>query len=186
MHFDNGEIAPIEQATPVPFGEAHSESSFFGEARSESSLVRPPLGSSRRYPAGFYPTFELQEDDDSTQTAYHSRVRIKDNAGEALVIDTGAVRNLSGSFWVDRASHIAKLAGHGTAISALPQQVSIEEVGSGASKMTHKAEVPVALSATVTGLFKTGVITDSPIPALLGLEGIDANNMLLDPKRNRC
>ncbi len=52
--------------------------------------------------------------------------------------------------------------------------------------MTHKAEVPVALSATVTGLFKTGVITDSPIPALLGLEGIDSNNMLLDPKRNRC
>jgi hypothetical protein len=53
-------------------------------------------------------------------------------------------------------------------------------VGQGASQCTQKAILPIALSGGFTGTFSTGIVDDSSIPALLGLEAIESNRMLID------
>ena len=70
--------------------------------------------------------WEHQEFQTSTgnDTTYHSQVKLP--RGEALLIDTGAVQNLSGDHSVNRMAATAKEHGHGTQFSALPRVMIID------------------------------------------------------------
>ena len=63
----------------------------------------------------------------------------------------------------------------------LPRPITVEGVGSGVSALTHTAKLPIALSLTEQGTFHTGILSNSDVPGLLGLEGMLHNRMLIDP-----
>ena len=157
-----------------------TSSAAFGEVPSSSQDNSQQVQIAGR--RNIYPTFLPGSD---SAGAYHSRVRL--SHGEALVLDTGAVRNVSGDAWVQRTALLAETEGRrGTEKRPLPKPVELEGVGSGTSSMTHSATVPIALNKEVSGVFETGVINNSEIPALLGLEGMEANHMIIDAKNKRC
>jgi hypothetical protein len=115
--------------------------------------------------------------------AFHASVRLKH--GEALLVDCGAVGNLAGSSWVSRTSEEAKQAGRGTRISPLKKPINIGGVGKNDQVASELAEVPLAFENGMQSLFKTPIVPNSEIPALLGLELIDAHSMVIDSRNNR-
>ena len=119
-------------------------------------------------------TLDLPE----TLNAFHAAVRLAN--GEALLVDTGAPKNISGSQWIERAAELAKLAGHGTAIKPLAKRMSVDGVGQNASSCHNAAVVPICMSDGTTAHFETPVITDSPVPALLGLESLERRRSIID------
>ena len=139
------------------------------------------LAAYKRSSAGFYPVLmhDDSHDDDELVAAYHTNVRPA--FGEALVVDTGAVKNLSGDLFIQRCAALAKKANKATTLEPLQRAITVEGVGSGGSSLTHRAVLPIALSPSEQGTFQTGVLQNSEVPGLLGLEGINSNRMLLDP-----
>ena len=109
--------------------------------------------------------------------AYHALVRCK--KGEGLLVDCGAVNNLAGDRWLARNSAAASAAGQGTSVQAIPGK-SVEGVGSGTSTIDKVADTPICLQGGQIGSFKANIITDSELPALLGLESLSLNNALID------
>jgi len=57
---------------------------------------------------------------------------------------------------------------------------SVEGVGTGSSKITHKAKVPVCTANGIQGIFEPSVVADSDLPALMGLETLEKNRALID------
>jgi hypothetical protein len=114
---------------------------------------------------------------------FHASVRLKH--GEALLVDCGAVGNLAGSAWIARASTEAKQAGRGTHIGPLKNPINIGGVGKNDQVASECAEVPLAFENGMQSLFKTPIVPNSEIPALLGLELIDAHFMVIDSRNNR-
>ena len=120
----------------------------------------------------------------SPDFAFHALVRLKGNGREGLLIDCGAVSNLTGDKWIARASKIASEHGQGTTITDRPAQ-SVEGVGSGSSTIDKQAKVPVCLANGKVGVFETAVVSNSELPALLGLEGLERNKALIDIQGKR-
>ena len=120
----------------------------------------------------------------STDWAFHAQVRLKGNDREGLLIDCGAVSNLTGDKWIARASKIASEHGQGTTITDRPAQ-SVEGVGSGSSIIDKQAKVPVCLANGKVGVFETAVVSNSELPALLGLDGLERNKALIDIQGKR-
>lgn len=133
---------------------------------------------------GFFPWWQSDPNEslnssDAQVACYHSSVRL--NRGrEGLVIDTGAVKSLSGDAWVQRTKAIGELHGHGTNIVALERPFGIEGVGNGSNQVTQQAVVPIALSNGFVGTFKTSMVSTSEIPALYGLEPMIEQKTILD------
>jgi hypothetical protein len=116
--------------------------------------------------------------------AFHALVRLKGPNREGLLVDCGAITNLAGDKWVKRAADIAAIHGQGTLIVDTNPQ-NVEGVGTGASKITQRATVPVCLASGSVGDFQTQVVQDSELPALLGLEGLERNRALIDVTNQR-
>jgi hypothetical protein len=114
-----------------------------------------------------------------TSIAFHTNVRLIGKDREGLLVDSGAVSNLAGDRWVDRTAKIAAEHGQGTKTEARATQ-SVEGVGTGASTINQQATVPVCVSTGHVGSFKTAVVSDSDLPALMGLEGLERNRALID------
>lgn len=124
---------------------------------------------------GFYPWWHQD-------VAFHAKVRLP--SGEGLLVDCGAVTNLAGDRWVQRQQAIAEAHGQGTSIEALERPSSVEGVGNGASQIGHRASVPICLASGHEAKFETSVVTDSELPALLGLDSLERQGALIDC-RNR-
>ena len=111
--------------------------------------------------------------------AFHAQVRLKDQ-GEALLVDVGAWENLVGSIWVDRVEETAKKAGQGCVWHKLKRMLSVEGVGQKANEASNGVTVPICLEDGSTGNFKSAVIPNSELPALLGLSSISKLKGLVD------
>ena len=99
-------------------------------------------------------------------------------------MDTGAVFNLTGDSWVHRMEgHVPKsLPIH---YEELPEPQGVMGVGKHASTATHVAAVPVGMAdqgiePDENFRYKATVITNSDVPALLGLQSMMASNCILD------
>ena len=112
------------------------------------------------------------------QTVYHSRTRI--SGKEGLLVDIGAVDNVSGDMWVQRQADICARHGLKVKYTAMTTPLSLQGVGSGSSSCTTLAEVPVQFANGQAGSFKCPVISDSQVPALLGLRSLKAKRSVID------
>ena len=99
-------------------------------------------------------------------------------------MDIGAVFNLTGDAWVQRMEgHVPKnLPIH---YDELPEPQGVMGVGKHASTATHAASVPVGMSdqgiePDENFRYKATAITNSDVPALLGLQSMMASNCILD------
>jgi len=123
-----------------------------------------------------YPCWNTADD---MQLAFHTKVRLE--SGEALLVDTGAINNLAGSRWIQRTSELAAKAGQGTEVKQIHgREHSVGGVGTGESKVTHEAVVPVAFEDGARGTYSTSVIADSDLPALLALDPMHQRRVMLD------
>jgi hypothetical protein len=114
---------------------------------------------------------------------FHTAVRIP--GYEGILLDTGAVENLTGSMWCERVEKVASTHGHATQwkdIKAAP----VQGVGSGASTISKQSVLPICLADSTVGSFTTAVVDKSALPALMGLHSIIAHRIVLDPYHRRC
>lgn len=114
---------------------------------------------------------------------YHSNAVLRDGR-EGLLVDTGAVFNLTGDSWLQRMEgHVPEnMPIH---YERLSEPQGVMGVGQNASTATHVAAVPVGMAdqgiePDESFRYKATVITDSDVPALLGLQSMMASNCILD------
>ena len=118
-----------------------------------------------------------------SSSAYHAQVRLSE--GEGLLVDCGAVQNLSGDRWIDRIKLLTQRFGQGVSVKALSEVRTVEGVGSGSSQITTQAFVPICVSSGATGIFQTSIVSNSDLPALLGLEALKQQRALIDCHSNK-
>lgn len=110
---------------------------------------------------------------------FHARVKLQ--VGEALLVDTGAVGNLSGDLQFYRMSKLAKENGQGTNYTPLKHVLSIDGVGSGKpSTCKQTGTVPIALAGGQLATYKAPIIPESEVPSLLGLSTMTEMRVVLD------
>ena len=139
--------------------------------------------------ASLYPVFEWNEDSDteaagSPQPAdvvkasafNHSTTRIPGKEG--LLVDTGAVDNLTGADFVVRQSAAAAQRGLPTQWEILRKPKRMSGVGDGTKLCTHQATVHGAIAGGALTSYTAPVIpgTPSPTPPLYGLRSMAAEN----------
>ena len=120
---------------------------------------------------------EIAEDEEML-ASYHSKVKLPQ--GEALLVDTGAIKPLAGDAWVRRVATTAELHGRGTTFVPLEHPMHVEGVGQGSSSCTHRAVLPIAMEDGITGSYSPAVVPNSEIPALLGYDTLEGRRVLLD------
>eukprot|EP00971_Amphidinium_carterae_P350103 6491381-Amphidinium_carterae.2 len=99
-------------------------------------------------------------------------------SGEGLLLDTGCVKNLTGTGWIGRAQHV-RMSDDGD--SSL-----LHGVGGAGTPSKGCASVPLAVRTSADDLhvvFKTKVADQQDIPALLGLESLERMGAVLDCRR---
>lgn len=111
-----------------------------------------------------------------TALIYHSNVRLPGR--ESLLVDIGAIINLCGKEVAERIQEEAKLAGQGTSIRQLDQNVSLEGVGSGATSANQEYKLPIKLENGEQCDY-TALVLDGPLPALLGLNALERHGALI-------
>lgn len=110
---------------------------------------------------------------------YHAQVRLPPGQ-EGVLVDCGAVQNLTGDRWLDRVKNILQKFAQGISMRQLDTARPVEGVGTGASFIRHHAEVLICTANGAHGQFNTAVISNSDLPALLGLESLEAQRSLID------
>jgi hypothetical protein len=110
---------------------------------------------------------------------FHANVKLEDGR-EGLLVDTGAVRNLTGSAWVDRMSRLGQAHGRGTEVDKLERKESVEGVGPGSTQCENRATVPIALADGSLGTYAASMIESSDVPALLGLRSLQQMGAVID------
>ena len=121
----------------------------------------------------------------SPENIYHTTVRLKQGDGEGLLVDTGAIDNLCGEHWAKRTAAAAKKSGKGSRTETLQQPVDVGGVGKHNQIAVDQIVVPVAFENGDTSVFRSPVITDSHLPALLGLETLQKHGVLIDLRHQR-
>ena len=112
------------------------------------------------------------------ETLYHAHVRLYEC--EALLIDTGAVHDISGDKQMKRFAKIALENGQGSEFKPLQHRTSIEGVGGTPSHCSQTGTVPIKLADGKISSYKATIIEDSDVPALLGLATMTQERVLLD------
>ena len=112
------------------------------------------------------------------ETLYHAHVRLHEC--EALLIDTGAVHDISGDKQMKKFAKIALENGQGSEFKPLQHRTSIEGVGGTPSHCSQTGTVPIRLADGKVSSYRATVIEDSDVPALLGLATMTQERVLLD------
>ena len=113
------------------------------------------------------------------ESIYHARVRLLD--GEALLVDTGAVGDLTGELQFIRMAALAKKNGHGTSYTPLRNRMSIEGVGGGGpSVCTQTGTVSIVLANGQLSSYTAPIIPESEVPSLVGLTTMTRQRVVLD------
>jgi len=111
----------------------------------------------------------------------HSTSQLRGVDREGLLVDSGAIDNLSGKDFVDRQAVIAKRAGHATTFSELGGTLEVNGVGTGSQAATYEASVPIQIEKD-TAVFRTPVLegAGSGIPGLWGLKSQQRVRAMID------
>lgn len=117
-------------------------------------------------------------------SVFHATVRLPGKVREGLLVDCGALDNLSGEEWAARVESQATRAGQGSTWTAI-DTLSVEGVGSGESHINSKVVLPIKLQNGDQSTFTTNIVSKSPIPGLLGLRSLVANQALIDTYNRR-
>ena len=120
---------------------------------------------------------KLMSETTTYQSSFLAAVRLDEDDGQALLIDTGAVDGLAGDEWF--AEHIkdVKKAGLGDEIKEKPTSVVVSGVGKDAQRCTKVLNVPGVLSDGSMLSFEAPNIPGSNVPALCGIQTLDAHNL---------
>ena len=112
-------------------------------------------------------------------------VRLEDEIGESLLIDTGAYDGLGGDEWFD--SHEAVVEKHGLKhlISEKPTSIMVSGVGKDAERCTSIRKVPGVLEDGTLLSYEAPKIPKSSVPALCGMQTLDEQNMGVLPWSNQ-
>ena len=117
---------------------------------------------------------------DYLQNRAHSflaAVRLDDEIGESLLIDTGAYDGLGGDEWFD--AHEERVNHHdlGHLITEKPTSIMVSGVGKDAERCTSIRKVPGVLSDGTLMYYEAPKIPKSSVPALCGMQTLDEQNM---------
>lgn len=108
---------------------------------------------------------------------FHSSVRRP--KGEGLLIDSGAVWNLTGEYTFKRMTSHAEAHGQGASYEEIPEH-KVDGVGSVPSTVEKRGKTMLCLSDGTTAEFTSNMVKESDLPALFGLAGMHKNRALLD------
>jgi hypothetical protein len=107
----------------------------------------------------------------------------------ALLLDIGSVGNLAGSRWIVKQAAEALKSGRKPEQVRRDRALSVSGVGNGSQECKFNCHLPLAVrcegpsaqtSDWLKGYFKTPVVPDSPLPALLGLQSLTENRAVLN------
>ena len=117
--------------------------------------------------------------------SFHAAVRLDEDEGESLLIDTGAFHSLAGSEWW--AAHLSRVKQHGLGhmIKDEPTSIVVTGVGKDSETCTSQLSAPGALEDGTMLRFKAPNIPNSTVPALMGMEALDEHNMAPLPWSNQ-
>ena len=130
-------------------------------------------------PVNSRPRMKLQDLLSFVVWNFHAVVKLA-SAREGLLIDTGAVGNLTGDRWVARVQELCEPYKQGVAWEDMAKPLSINGVGQGGSACNKKIIAPLALADGSRAQFSAPVIPNSDVPALLGNASMSQHRMLID------
>ncbi len=124
--------------------------------------------------------FEILQEHLNTKLILHANTRLGDER-EGLLVDCGAISNLSGEQQIQRMAEIAKKqTGMPTTIRPLSRGLRVEGVGNGVQEAVNEAVVPICLADGSLGHYAAPFIPGSPIPSLYGLHSMHAQRTVID------
>ena len=119
------------------------------------------------------------------QDIYHSNARI--DGHEGLLVDTGAVQNLTGDGWTDRMDQRLP-AGKESEYKDLETPQSVMGVGKEPDVATKSVWMPIGVTTadgTLGAGYSATVLPQSAVPAPLGLNSMQDSNTILDLRDNK-
>ena len=121
-----------------------------------------------------------------TPSYNHSGTRLSGNK-EGLLVDTGAVQNLTGGDFVARVSVIAEANGRKTSWHPMTKVKHVSGVGDAAKACYYKANVPGMMKNGREIRYVAPVISGepSPCPPLYGLDSMKQTNTYMGTKYGR-
>jgi len=168
---------------PVGPSVAHSASgNYVVQASACAGGSQSPAANDRQqddgtdvFPCGFDPAGTEE------MSCFHAQAKLAGDQ-EAVLVDTGAKRGLSGGHWVDRVEKMAKAHGLSVQRRDLPKPMEVRGVGKGSHDITEQAVVPGVLEDGDNMNFTTAVIPESPLPALMGLDSLERLHGIVDTR----
>jgi hypothetical protein len=113
---------------------------------------------------------------------YHAEVRLPGRDREGILVDTGAIDNISGMNFVKRVEALAKRNKGKVTISPLKETIGVSGVGKQSDECTHEAVLPICLPDGRGGTFVTPIISNENIPAIWGLRSMSEQKVLIDTR----
>ena len=110
---------------------------------------------------------------------FHAVVKLA-SSREGLLVDTGAVGNLTGDRWVSRVQALCEPYKQGVVWEDMAKPLSINGVGQGGSACNKTITAPLALADGSRAQFTAPVIPNSDVPALLGNASMSQHRVLID------
>ena len=98
---------------------------------------------------------------------------------EGIMVDTGAYGNISGDKWIERTSKLMALHELSIKFTDLANPIRIEGVGAGGVTAKREAQCPIMVNGFL-GYYKTPVVPDSDLPAILGFDQMDKQKAIVD------
>ena len=111
---------------------------------------------------------------------YHSEVRLQGYRREGLLVDTGAVENISGLNFIKRVGAISKSHGGKVVMSPMKEVIGVSGIGKHSDQCTHEATIPICLPDGRRGSFSTPIISNPDIPAIWGLNSMSSQRVVID------
>ena len=132
-----------------------------------------------------YPVWECYDESEETTERVYLRKSDRLEHGEALLLDTGANKNLAGGKWVERMDKINSSYGiRKSEKSDLGYTAALGGVGTGVQRTRTKVQVPTTIAGKL-GTFTATYIEDSDLPALLGMQTMQDANAIIDLRHHR-
>jgi len=124
---------------------------------------------------------EYQRSDEHYFTKRGNKVRMKNKAGEALIIDTGSPEHLCGDEWSQRQKAAALSAGRPmTTYDERSRPLEVCGVGEGTQVSTHAVRVHIGMPGGAYGTYEAHEFPKSSTPALLGQKSLSKGRVLID------
>ena len=132
---------------------------------------------------GYFPWWRMDavSMDPQESSNYLVKTRMKDQRGEALLVDPGSPENLCGDEWSERMDYEAKTAGRPESYYN-PLQRPLEDggVGTGSQTATHSVTHNIVLANGKEATYTAPQLPKSGTPALLGQKSLKIMRAVID------